>query len=154
MRALRELEKPSADEGFAAVEVVSFERAVRPGAANAGVLVAATAVGVTGWESVLADASPSSSHLVFDWRPDADEDGDELALVVDAISKVATGLVDAAVCPHPAGPPVCWCRPPLPGLALAFARARDVDLSRSVVVGASPAHRTLANTLGARCLTV
>jgi aryl-alcohol dehydrogenase-like predicted oxidoreductase len=152
MRAFRELEKPSADEGFAAVEVVPFERAARPRAGNAAVLVAAAAVGVAGWEGVLADASPSSSHLVFDWRPDGDVA--ELAPVVDAVSKLVTGPVDAAVCPHPAGPPVCWCRPPLPGLALAFARTHDVDLSRSVVVGASPAHRTLANTLGARCVTI
>jgi aryl-alcohol dehydrogenase-like predicted oxidoreductase/predicted kinase len=152
MRAFRELEKPSADEGFAAVEVVSFERAARPGAASAGVLVAAVAVGVAGWESVLAEAIPSSPHLVFDWRPDGD--AAELAPVAAAVSKVVTGRVDAAVCPHPAGPPVCWCRPPLPGLALVFARAHDVDLSRSVLVGASPAHRTLANTLSARCVTI
>jgi aryl-alcohol dehydrogenase-like predicted oxidoreductase len=152
MRALRELEKPSADEGFAVVEVVPFERADRPRAANAGVLVAAAAVGVDRWQTALADASPASPHLVFDWRPDGD--AAELAPLVDAVSKLVTGPVDAAVCPHPGGPPVCWCRPPLPGLALVFARAHGVDLSRSVVVGTSPVQRTLANTLGARCVTI
>lgn len=152
MRAFRELEKPSPDEGFAAVEVVAFERAARPGAANAGVLVAAAAVGAAGWEAVLADASPSSPHLVFDWRPDGGPS--ELETVVAALSGLVTGPVDAAVCPHPAGPPVCWCRPPLPGLALVFARARDIDLSHSTVVGASPAHATLARTLGGRSVMV
>jgi aryl-alcohol dehydrogenase-like predicted oxidoreductase len=152
MRAFRELEKPSPDEGFAAVEVVAFERAGRSEARNAGVLVAAAAVGAAGWETVLADASPSSPHLVFDWRLDGDPS--ELGPVAGRLSGLVTGPVDTAVCPHPAGPPVCWCRPPLPGLALVFARARDVDLSRSTVVGASPAHATLARTLGCRYVMV
>jgi D-glycero-D-manno-heptose 1,7-bisphosphate phosphatase len=59
-------------------------------------------------------------------------------------------VVEVALCPHPAGPPTCWCRPPLPGLLLAFARANRVDPARSTLIGASPAHRTLATTLGAR----
>jgi D-glycero-D-manno-heptose 1,7-bisphosphate phosphatase len=58
--------------------------------------------------------------------------------------------VESALCPHPAGPPSCWCRPPLPGLPLAFAREHDVDPARSILIGAGPAHRTLATTLGAR----
>jgi len=36
-----------------------------------------------------------------------------------------------------------------PGLPLAFARAQRVDPSRSLLVGTSPAHRTLAAALGA-----
>ena len=39
------------------------------------------------------------------------------------------------LCPHPAGPPTCWCRPPLPGLPLAFAREHGVDPARSVLIG-------------------
>jgi hypothetical protein len=35
-------------------------------------------------------------------------------------------------------------------LPLAFARAHGIDPSRSVLVGAGPAHRTLSTTLGAR----
>ena len=147
MRAFRELERPSTDEGFATVEEIPFER-TPSGGAQAGVLVAAGAVGLAGWEDALANAGPSSPCLVFDWRPGADPI--ELATAVDGVAAEVAGPVDAAVCPHPGGPPICWCRPPLPGLALAFARARDVDLKRSTVLGASPAHRTLASTLGAR----
>jgi histidinol phosphatase-like enzyme len=58
--------------------------------------------------------------------------------------------VASALCPHGAGPPACWCRPALPGLLLAFARAHDVDPARSTLIGTSTAHRTLAETLGAR----
>jgi histidinol phosphatase-like enzyme len=60
------------------------------------------------------------------------------------------GLVVAAVCPHPGGPPACWCRPPLPGLAVAFARSHGIDLARSTVLGHAAAQRTLATALGAR----
>src|SRR5919201_2165428 len=52
MRALRELEPPSADEGFAAVEQVAFVRAPRAGLA--GVFAAAAAVGQAGWRQALA----------------------------------------------------------------------------------------------------
>jgi aryl-alcohol dehydrogenase-like predicted oxidoreductase len=151
MRAFRELEKPSVDEGFASVERIAFERTCRP-RANQGVLVAAAVVGAAGFETALAAASPFSPHLVFDWRPEGDPS--QLEPAADAVSRVVSGPIDAALCPHPGGPPACWCRPPLPGLALVFARARDVDLSRSVLVGASPAHRTLATTLGAHFVSV
>ena len=91
---------------------------------------------------------PDAPHLVFDWRPDGGPE--ELALLVAALKGQVSGSVESALCPHPGGPPTCWCRPPLPGLPLAFARAHGVDPARSVLVGTSAAHRTLATTLGAR----
>jgi hypothetical protein len=42
----------------------------------------------------------------------------------------------------------------LPGLIQAFARANNIDVSRSTLVGAGPAHRTLARTLGAAYVAV
>ncbi|MDH4078089.1 MAG: hypothetical protein OEY41_06585 [Acidimicrobiia bacterium] len=53
-----------------------------------------------------------------------------------------------ALCPHPGGPPTCWCRAPLPGLALGFARGHDIDLTRSQLMGTSPSHRVLAAAVG------
>jgi aryl-alcohol dehydrogenase-like predicted oxidoreductase len=141
MRTQRELEPPSDDEGFDAVERVPFVREPSP-AGRAGVFVAAGAVDRRAWE-------PSNApHLVFDWRPDGHPD--DLAELARAIP----GDVEIAVCPHGGGPPTCWCRPPLPGLPLAFARAHGVDPARSILVGTSPAHRTLASTLGARHIAV
>jgi aryl-alcohol dehydrogenase-like predicted oxidoreductase/predicted kinase len=142
MRAVRELEPPSVDEGFVAVERLEFTRAThREG--REGVFVAASAVRESGWT-----ASGDAPHLVFDWLPDGSADA--LAAEVERVVADVTGAVEAALCPHPGGPPTCWCRPPLPGLILAFARAHDVDWSRSTLVGTSSAHRTLATTLGAR----
>jgi hypothetical protein len=144
MRAFRELEPPGDDEGFVSVERVPFTREPRGG--RSGVFVAAAATQAL----PLRDIDIEAPHLVFDWRPGgaASDLDDAVAAVVRAV----TGAVEGAVCPHPGGPPSCWCRPPLPGLPLAFARRHGVDPAQSVVVGASPAHRTLANALGARYL--
>ena len=151
MRALRELEPPAADEGWASVEQVPFERA--PSAdARAGVFVAAAALREPGWEQALEQGDPSAPHLVYDWNPDGDATTLETAAAL--LSEKVSGPVETALCAHPAGPPICWCRPPLPGLALAFARAHGVDPSRSILVGSAPAHRTLATTLGARFVQV
>ncbi len=149
MRAVRELEPPSIDEGLSNVEQLPFERAWR---GRAGVFVAAAALGQDGWEAALADGDRTAPHLVFDWRPDGTVA--ELDADVTRLSAEVSGPVESALCPHPGGPPTCWCRPPLPGLALAFARAHDVDPSRSSLIGTSPAHRTLASTLGARYVAV
>jgi aryl-alcohol dehydrogenase-like predicted oxidoreductase len=152
MRALRELEPPSTDEGLAAAEHVPFARAPTSGRTQAGVFVAAAVVRRAEWKHALERSDRDAPHLVYDWSPGGTPDA--LADCVASLSAEVSGQVDGALCPHPAGPPSCWCRPPLPGLALAFARAHGVDPSRSILVGAGPAHRTLATTLGARYVAV
>jgi aryl-alcohol dehydrogenase-like predicted oxidoreductase/predicted kinase len=137
MRAFRDLEAPSDDEGFASIERIAFER--EPAEGRSAVFVAAAAVHL-----LPADVTPGTPCLVFDWSAEIE------AEAVAAATARVRGPVATAVCPHPGGPPICWCRPPLPGLPLAFARRHGVDPARSVLVGASPAHRTLANALGAR----
>jgi aryl-alcohol dehydrogenase-like predicted oxidoreductase/predicted kinase len=139
MRTFRQLEPPADDEGFAAVERVPFERA--PGTGGPGVFVAAAAAASPDWDTTVP-------HLVFDWNPDADEEA--LTAAAGRLAARVSGPLETALCPHPAGPPTCWCRPPLPGLLLEFARRHGVDPVRSLLVGAGPAHKTLAATLGAR----
>jgi hypothetical protein len=147
MRTLRELEPPSADEGFAGVERLPFERKPPDGRAQPGVFVAAAALRQPGWEQALAERDRHAPHLVFDWSPE----GSPEALAADAarLGAEVSGVVESALCPHAGGPPTCWCRPPLPGLPLAFAQRHGVELSRSTLIGTAPAHRTLATTLGA-----
>ena len=149
MRAARELEPPTTDEGFASIEVTAFTRARETDRSRAGVFVAAAALRRPGWERGLDRADREAPHLVFDWHPGGTSD--ELYPLLGPLgATLAPGTpIDAALCPHDAGPPRCWCRPPLPGLPLAFARAHGVDPACSTVIGASPAHRTLANALGA-----
>jgi aryl-alcohol dehydrogenase-like predicted oxidoreductase len=141
MRTVRELEPPSLDEGFAAVEQVAFERI--PSAGRPGVFVAAAALDEPDWRRVIREADPTAPHLAFDWAPGGP------ASDAGPLAEEVSGSVESAVCPHPGGPPSCWCRPPLPGLPLDFARRHGIEPSRSILVGVSPAHRTLANALGA-----
>jgi len=147
MRALRELEPPSSDEGLSSVEQVPFVRKPAPKSARAGVFVAAAALRHPNWEQVLERGNHGAPHLVFDWSPDGTPA--DLAQVAGLLSAKISGPIDTALCPHAAGPPHCWCRPPLPGLPLAFARVHDVDPATSIVIGTGPAHRTLATALRA-----
>jgi histidinol phosphatase-like enzyme len=100
-----------------------------------------------GWETAIQRGDRGAPHLIFDWSPDGTVDA--LDAVVTALAAEVSGPVASALCPHAAGPPSCWCRPPLPGLPLAFARAQGVDPSRSIFIGTGPAHRTLATAIGA-----
>ncbi|MDP9325830.1 MAG: aldo/keto reductase [Candidatus Dormibacteraeota bacterium] len=152
MRALRELEQPATDEGLDRVEVVPFSRTAPSDRPRAGVFVAAAALSLPGWKEAIAQGAPGAPHLVFDWSPGSSRNA--LRGAVARISDEVAGPVDSAICPHQGGPPRCWCRPTLPGLPLAFARAHGVDPSRSILVGTGPAHRTLATTLGARYVPV
>ncbi len=127
LRAVRELEPPTGDEGFVAVDRVPFHRDDASGVP--GVFVASDAA-----PGFLVE-DPSVPHLVFGWRVPAD---------------VAQPGAVVASCPHPGGPPTCWCRPPLPGLVLAFCHDHGVDPARSVLVGTSSSHRALAAAVGAR----
>jgi aryl-alcohol dehydrogenase-like predicted oxidoreductase/predicted kinase len=150
MRTLRELEPPSDDEGFASVEQIPFAREPSAERTRGGVLVAAAALRTPSWRETLDDRT--APHLVFDWIPDGAVSAlDELD---EKLRAEVSGPVDAAVCPHGGGPPKCWCRPPLPGLPLAFARAHGLDPARSMLIGTSTAHRTLATTLGARYIHI
>ncbi len=152
MRAFRELEPPSADEGWESVDEVPFEREPSAKQGRPGVLAVAGAVARPGWGEAVGAGDRATPHLLFDWSPV----GDDTALRAAAarLTAAVEGLVETAFCPHPAGPPTCWCRPPLPGLALAFARRHKVDLTQSLLVGTGPAHRTLASTLGSRFVLV
>ena len=152
MRAQRELEPPSEDEGFAGIERMTFEREPAARGERAGVFVAAAALREPRWEDALAEVDRSAPHLIFDWKPEGTPDA--LADLAARLERDVSGAVETAICPHGGGPPSCWCRPPLPGLPLAFARGHRVDPSRSVLIGTSPAHRTLATTLGARFVPV
>jgi aryl-alcohol dehydrogenase-like predicted oxidoreductase/predicted kinase len=152
MRALRELEPPSLDEGFATVDRRQFERAAPAGRLAAGVFVAAAAIRGSGWEEAVGLGDPGAPHLIFDWRPDGAPDMlDECAV---RLATHVSGPVDRAICPHGGGPPRCWCRPPLPGLPLAFAASHGLDPARSLLIGSAAAHRTLAAALGARYVSV
>jgi aryl-alcohol dehydrogenase-like predicted oxidoreductase/predicted kinase len=146
MRALRELEPPSIDEGFSTVERLPFVRAPAENR-RPGVFIGAAATERPAALQALAMTDPTAPHLVFDWKPGGSARSLDAARA--RVAAAVAGLVEAAVCPHPGGPPACWCRPPLPGLLLAFAHAHGIEPACSTLIGCSRAHLTLATTLGA-----
>lgn len=120
LRTLKDLEVPELSEGFTSLETRPFHR--KPRGTRGAVF--------------LADGLEGEG-VRFGWYPEAAQ---------------ATALRERGglVCDHGAGPPVCWCRPPLPGLLLAYASQHDVDLAQSEVHGLSEVHEVMAQVVGAR----
>ena len=159
----RTLEPPVPDEGFVTVEQRPFARQPTPHAhAKAAVfdydeLVSTTADG--GAVSLIDDRADELANLAADgwlllvhaWRPQIARGKtrpETLAREFARVRELVRAELEIAVCPHDAGPPICWCRKPLPGSILEFALRRGVDLRQSVVVGSSTADRTMAARLG------
>lgn len=165
----RQLEPPTLHEGFESIEERAFERESGHEAGERAI--------VFEFDDVLCAGPDASPALAADdvrllpgrqqrlkalgaegwrlaalaWRPQIGS-GDSVESDVRAAFDRARTLLDVeieiAFCPHVAGPPVCWCRKPLPGLVLEFAHRHRVNLDRSTLVGRSPADRTLAERLG------
>jgi diketogulonate reductase-like aldo/keto reductase/histidinol phosphatase-like enzyme len=148
----RALEPPGDDEGFAAVEVRRFVRTPDDRGAR-GLVVDVDDLVRVGRPTSPADvriadgaaeaiaAWRAAGWLVVGtaWQPALAGPTAAVRAQVDAIDARTRELLAAplaiATCWHPAGPPRCWCRKPLPGLGLALARAHGLALARSIVVG-------------------
>lgn len=155
-RFRRDYEPPRDDEGFAVIEQAPFARAAgQPGAP--ALIVELDGIVWRGRPQTPADIELrdgarealhawSSSHVLAatTWQPGLART-DELAARLAELVGVALPVMH---CAHPAGPPVCWCRKPLPGMALALAHAHGLDLGRSLHLGKGPADRGFAQRAG------
>jgi predicted kinase len=159
-RYRRDCEPPRADEGFAAIEHVPFAP-VAPSAPQGRPALIVELDGVVwrgrprtpgeielqpGARDALERWSRRCAVAGTTWQPDL-VDAAELAARLVELTGVA---LDVVHCAHPPGPPVCWCRKPLPGLALALAHAHGLDLARSLHLGKGPADRGFATRAGMR----
>lgn len=168
----RSLELPDEDEGFASVEMREFVRLSDDAATARAVFMEYDDVLVTNARGegpalrpehiTFADAARESLQqlhaqgwLLFAqaWRPQIPR-GETTRDAVEACfarTRELLGMEIALVlCSHDAGPPICWCRKPLPGLILEYALSRRVNVSQSLYVGRVSADRTLAQRLGLR----
>ncbi len=147
----RTLEPPTSDEGF---EVVETRAPVHQTSGENRALI------------LDLDEPPSpdlvrqyrdDGWLIFvhGWRPQVARGEMTKEAVAQEFQQLrhALGELDWAYCPHDAGPPVCWCRKPIPGQVIEFAMRRNVSLHRSIVVSTSAAARTMAERVGARFAT-
>jgi histidinol phosphatase-like enzyme len=75
------------------------------------------------------------------WRPEIDTGAATREQVDESMRRIVDRIgvpMEFLYCAHQAGPPVCWCRSPLPGLGvLAFERYR-IDPAVSLCVGRGP----------------
>jgi aryl-alcohol dehydrogenase-like predicted oxidoreductase/histidinol phosphatase-like enzyme len=169
----RQLEPPALEEGFAAIEERTFSRLAQPDfTARALILdydhvLSSRADGATILQPEEVDIAPDIRELLAGyraegwlllataWRPQIAQ-GTTTEGAVRACFERARALLDLemdfAVCPHAPGPPICWCRKPLPGLVLEFAHRYKLALQKCLIVGDSQADHTLARRLGVtRC---
>jgi aryl-alcohol dehydrogenase-like predicted oxidoreductase/histidinol phosphatase-like enzyme/predicted kinase len=169
-RHRRELEPPDASEGFVKVESVPFVRR-RPGGHDGraflfwhdGVVRASRSgartpsapddvVVLPGRAAALARQRADGYALLgVSWQPEvhAGRMTDEEARAVFARTHELLGAeVDTVYCPHGDGPPVCWCRKPLPGLALVLIDRHRLDPARCLYVGRDAADQAFARAAG------
>ena len=85
------------------------------------------------------------------WQPEIAE-GKRTAADVDAVFAKMNELLGLAIeveyCPHAAGPPLCWCRKPLPGLGVLLIHRHHLDPARCLYVGDGPQDAGYAQRLG------
>lgn len=163
-------EPPDASEGIWAVETRPFLRIPDPRRTRRAVIVeiegvlwrsrsgARTPESVEDADIALARASrlrglAAEGWVIagVSWQPEIAEKGRSPEAVTALFEhlRAAIGVeMDIHFCPHGAGPPLCWCRKPLPGLGIVIARKLGVALDRSIHVGRGAADRTFSDRLG------
>jgi histidinol phosphatase-like enzyme len=149
----RELEPPDVSEGFSLVEVLPFVRRPQSDFVNRAVVVSCDDVEVLGrMASQLRESRDAGYRLLgVSWQPEIAE-GKRSEVVVKAMFArecERLGLdVDVECCPHPPGPPRCWCRKPLPGLGVVFVNRYRLDPAQCLYLGAGPHDAGFARRLG------
>jgi aryl-alcohol dehydrogenase-like predicted oxidoreductase len=160
-RHQREFEPPDPSEGFSRIETVPFERThdasnnskaviawfdATWSAQNEGALVERGAVfrryQESGWRL-----------LGLSWRPEI-SDKTLTHEQVDAgfmrLQEMLGVSIEVLYCPHAGGPPICWCRKPLPGLGVVFILRHQLDPGQCIYVGSGPQDPGFARRLGFR----
>jgi HAD superfamily hydrolase (TIGR01662 family) len=169
-RLQRELEPPTAAEGFRQVETVAFERRWPDDSFARALFVWCDGVLLRSRGGARVPASIEDAEVLearggvlrryreegwrivgLSWQP-AIADGTRTAADVEALLAWMRARLDVEMdvlyCPHGAGPPVCWCRKPLPGLPVAAIERHRLDPRRCLFVGDGPHDPGFARRLG------
>jgi aryl-alcohol dehydrogenase-like predicted oxidoreductase/histidinol phosphatase-like enzyme len=166
----RDLEPPVENEGFSRIDVVPFERTRDRSATGRALMVWIDGVLVRSRSGSRTPASADEVEidaaradvlrryeqdgwriLGLSWQPEVSAER-ITPTDVDAIFARARTLLNVAIeieyCPHGAGPPVCWCRKPLPGLGVVFIDRHRLDPAQCIYVGVGPQDPVFARRLG------
>ena len=169
-RCQRELEPPDEREGFAKIEVVPFARQPAAGPTNRAVVVWCddvllrsragyrtpvdpddVEIDETLAAALRRDREEGSLILGLSWQPEIDggtRTAADVAAVFGRMNARVGFPIDVEYCPHPAGPPRCWCRKPLPGLGVLLIHRHRLDPARCVYIGGGAADPGFARKLG------
>src|SRR5262245_24860241 len=148
-RYQRELEPPDPSEGFSRVDVVPFERTRDPSFSNRALIVWCDGIlsrsrsgrrapvtaddveVVSGRGEILRRYQDEGFRLLgISWQPEISDDSLTPAQVEETFARMRDLLgapIEIEYCPHGAGPPICWCRKPLPGLGVLFIEQHRLD---------------------------
>jgi len=147
----RTLEPPDAGEGFTSVEERQFVRRLHPDAVNRAVIFDYDDLTLECRETLARYSEDGWCLFAHAWRPQVARGAITREGVEQEFARMRSLLgidVRFVHCPHDGGPPICWCRKPLPGSILELVMKHRVALDRSIVVGSSVTDRTMAQRLG------
>jgi aryl-alcohol dehydrogenase-like predicted oxidoreductase len=171
-RYQRELEPPVPAEGFSRIDIVPFVRARDASFTNRAVIVWCDGMVLRSRSGRRSPASVEDVEIVpehveklrryasegwllfgLSWRPEiaANElSVDEAGAIFERAGELLGMPLPVLYCPHAAGPPLCWCRKPLPGLGVTLIQQHQLDATQCVYVGAGPQDPGFARRLGFR----
>jgi aryl-alcohol dehydrogenase-like predicted oxidoreductase len=151
-RYQRELEPPDVSEGFAHVETIAFARTRDASFANRALIVWCDAEMPADHGAVLRRYAADGWRILgVGWQPGIAEARVTAAQVDAGYAEMQARFgvdMDILYCPHGGGPPMCWCRKPLPGLGVVFIERYRLDPSQCVYVGSGPQDPGFARRLG------
>jgi histidinol phosphatase-like enzyme/predicted kinase len=164
-RYQRELEPPHESEGFSRIDVVPFERTREPAFVNRAVIVWCDGIltrdrNVASGEDAVFDGRGEILRryeregwrlLGLGWQPEIATEAVTAEQVDAGYARMQERLgvaIDVLYCPHGPGPPVCWCRKPLPGLGVVFVERYQLDPAQCLYVGSGPQDPGFARRLG------
>jgi aryl-alcohol dehydrogenase-like predicted oxidoreductase/histidinol phosphatase-like enzyme len=169
-RYQRDLEPPHPSEGFSRIETTPFERKRDASFTNRALIVWCDGVLSRSRSGARAPSSVDDVEVVAErgallrryhqdgwrllglsWQPEVAEEILSAAQVEAVFARMQEQLgvaIEVLYCPHGGGPPVCWCRKPLPGLGVVFIQRYRLDPSQCIYVGAGPQDPGFARRLG------
>lgn len=170
---LQSFEPPALDEGFSAVDQIAFERRLDQDYTQRGLLldvdgtIRTTKSGERyprqphdielrpGCREVLERWLDAGYKLFFVSNQSGVSSGklsqaDAEACFARTIELLDLPVTEVAYCPHPAFPVGCFCRKPLPGLAVQLMHRHQLSPREWVVVGDLDSDRAFAAGIGAK----
>jgi aryl-alcohol dehydrogenase-like predicted oxidoreductase/predicted kinase/histidinol phosphatase-like enzyme len=169
-RHQRELEPPDPAEGFSQIETVAFQRTRDVSMTNRALIVWCDDVLLRSKSGGRSPSSAEDVHVLVEraailrryrdegwrllglaWRPEIADQTLTIDQVQAGFARMQELLgvsMEILYCPHGAGPPICWCRKPLPGQAVVFIHRHRLDPPQCIYVGAGSQDPGFARRLG------